>query len=81
MKSKNSPSTSEIKTKTKAPRLRVGLKGVGHDEFAAEPRMYTNINSTSPLRHDWPMLDGAMRMAKRVRGGGGSARDASRLVA
>ena len=38
MKSKNSPSASEIKTKTKAPRLRVGLKGVGHDEFAAAAR-------------------------------------------
>jgi trimethylamine--corrinoid protein Co-methyltransferase len=27
--------------------------------------MYTNINSTSPLKHDWPMLEGAMRMARR----------------
>lgn len=27
--------------------------------------MYTNINSSSPLKHDWPMLDGAMRLAKR----------------
>jgi trimethylamine--corrinoid protein Co-methyltransferase len=27
--------------------------------------MYTNINSVSPLKHDYPMLDGAMRMAKR----------------
>jgi trimethylamine--corrinoid protein Co-methyltransferase len=27
--------------------------------------MYTNINSTSPLKHDWPMLEGAMRMAMR----------------
>jgi trimethylamine--corrinoid protein Co-methyltransferase len=27
--------------------------------------MYTNINSTSPLKHDWPMLDGAMRLARR----------------
>jgi trimethylamine--corrinoid protein Co-methyltransferase len=27
--------------------------------------MYTNINSVSPLKHDFPMLDGAMRLAKR----------------
>lgn len=39
--------------------------GLSHDEFEAKPRMYTNINSVSPLKHDWPMLDGAMRMAKR----------------
>jgi trimethylamine--corrinoid protein Co-methyltransferase len=39
--------------------------GIDHDAFEAEPRLYTNINSSSPLKHDWPMLDGAMRMAKR----------------
>lgn len=39
--------------------------GLSHDEFDATPRMYTNINSTSPLKHDWPMLDGAMRLARR----------------
>ncbi|MEM7507952.1 MAG: trimethylamine methyltransferase family protein [Pseudomonadota bacterium] len=39
--------------------------GLSHDEFDATPRMYTNINSTSPLKHDWPMLDGAMRLVKR----------------
>jgi trimethylamine--corrinoid protein Co-methyltransferase len=39
--------------------------GLTHDEFDATPRMYTNINSTSPLKHDFPMLDGAMRLAKR----------------
>ena len=39
--------------------------GLSHDEFEAKPRMFTNINSTSPLKHDWPMLDGAMRMAAR----------------
>jgi len=27
--------------------------------------MYTNSNSVSPLKHDYPMLDGAMRLAKR----------------
>jgi len=39
--------------------------GLTHDEFDATPRMYTNINSTSPLKHDFPMLDGAMRLARR----------------
>ena len=39
--------------------------GLTWDEFEAIPRMYTNINSSSPLKHDWPMLDGAMRMARR----------------
>ncbi len=39
--------------------------GLSHEEFAATPRMYTNINSSSPLKHDWPMLDGAMRCARR----------------
>ncbi|MEL6575280.1 MAG: trimethylamine methyltransferase family protein [Pseudomonadota bacterium] len=39
--------------------------GLSHEEFEASPRMYTNINSSSPLKHDWPMLDGAMRLAKR----------------
>ncbi|MEM8840268.1 MAG: trimethylamine methyltransferase family protein [Pseudomonadota bacterium] len=39
--------------------------GLSHEAFAAAPRMYTNINSTSPLKHDWPMLDGAMRLVRR----------------
>lgn len=39
--------------------------GLTEEEFAAKPRMFTNINSSSPLKHDWPMLDGAMRMARR----------------
>ena len=39
--------------------------GLSHSEFDARPRMYTNINSVSPLKHDYPMLDGAMRLAKR----------------
>lgn len=37
-------------------------------EFEASPRMYTNINSTSPLKHDYPMLDGWMRCAARNQG-------------
>ena len=39
--------------------------GLSHEEFEATPRMYTNINSSSPLKHDFPMLDGAMRLARR----------------
>ena len=39
--------------------------GLTHEEFEAAPHMYTNINSTSPLKHDRPMLDGAMRLARR----------------
>ena len=39
--------------------------GFSEAEFAATPRMFTNINSTSPLKHDWAMLDGAMRCARR----------------
>ena len=39
--------------------------GLTEDEFTKTPCMFTNINSTSPLKHDWPMLDGAMRCAKR----------------
>ncbi len=42
--------------------------GLSHEEFDASPRMYTNINSTSPLKHDYPMLDGWMRMARRGQG-------------
>ena len=38
--------------------------GLTHEEFKAAPRMYTNINSTSPLKHDFNMLDGAMRVAR-----------------
>ncbi|MDU9003389.1 trimethylamine methyltransferase family protein [Sedimentitalea todarodis] len=42
--------------------------GLSHEEFDATPRMYTNINSTSPLKHDYPMLDGWMRLARRGQG-------------
>jgi trimethylamine--corrinoid protein Co-methyltransferase len=42
--------------------------GWTHEEFEASPKMYTNINSTSPLKHDIPMLDGWMRMARRNQG-------------
>ncbi|WP_298932925.1 trimethylamine methyltransferase family protein [uncultured Ruegeria sp.] len=39
--------------------------GHSHEEFEATPRMYTNINSTSPLKHDHPMIDGCLRLARR----------------
>jgi trimethylamine--corrinoid protein Co-methyltransferase len=42
--------------------------GHSHEEFDASPKLYTNINSTSPLKHDEPMLDGWMRMARRGQG-------------
>ena len=38
--------------------------GLEHDEFFSTPRLFTNINSSSPLKHDYPMLDGAMRLAR-----------------
>ena len=39
--------------------------GLSHAQFEATPRMYTNINSTSPLKHDFPMIDGWLRLARR----------------
>jgi len=39
--------------------------GLSEEEFQATPRMYTNINSTSPLKHDIPMIDGCLRLARR----------------
>jgi trimethylamine--corrinoid protein Co-methyltransferase len=39
--------------------------GLTAEEFDSSPRMFTNINSTSPLKVDFNMLDGAMRMARR----------------
>ncbi len=39
--------------------------GLSHEEFEASPRMYTNINSTSPLKHDTPMIDGCLRLIRR----------------
>ena len=39
--------------------------GLSDEEFAATPRMYTNINSTSPLKHDHPMIDGCLRLIRK----------------
>ncbi|MEZ5779275.1 MAG: trimethylamine methyltransferase family protein [Paracoccaceae bacterium] len=38
--------------------------GMSQEEFRARPRMFTNINSVSPLKHDFPMIDGALRLAR-----------------
>ncbi|QMU57131.1 MAG: methyltransferase [Boseongicola sp.] len=38
---------------------------LSEEEFQATPRMYTNINSTSPLKHDEPMIDGCLRLVRR----------------
>jgi trimethylamine--corrinoid protein Co-methyltransferase len=40
--------------------------GLTREEFDAAPHMYTNINSVSPLKHDFPMLEGAMIHARRM---------------
>lgn len=42
--------------------------GLTEAEFASTPRMFTNINSTSPLKHDHPMLDGWIRLARHNQG-------------
>ncbi|MDJ0629520.1 MAG: trimethylamine methyltransferase family protein [Rhodobacter sp.] len=39
--------------------------GLTDEAFAAKPHMYTNINSTSPLKHDHPMIDGCLRMIRK----------------
>ncbi len=39
--------------------------GLTEDAFCAKPFLYTNINSTSPLKHDQPMIDGCLRMVRR----------------
>ncbi len=39
--------------------------GLTSEEFEAGAHMYTNINSSSPLKHDWPMMEGLMRMTRR----------------
>jgi trimethylamine---corrinoid protein Co-methyltransferase len=38
--------------------------GLSHDQFRAGPHMFTNINSVSPLKHDFPMIDGALRLVR-----------------
>lgn len=38
--------------------------GMTLEQFHARPHMFTNINSVSPLKHDFPMIDGALRCAR-----------------
>lgn len=39
--------------------------GLDEEAFTATCHMYTNINSVSPLQHDFPMLEGSMICARR----------------
>ena len=39
--------------------------GLSEEEFQSKPHLYTNINSTSPLKHDHPMIDGSLRLIRR----------------
>lgn len=39
--------------------------GLTEEEFNVQPYLYTNINSTSPLKHDQPMIDGCLRCIRR----------------
>lgn len=39
--------------------------GLDEAAFQTKPHMYTNINSTSPLKHDQPMIDGCLRLIRR----------------
>ena len=39
--------------------------GLSEEEFCAKPHMFTNINSTWPLKHDHPMIDGCLRLIRR----------------
>ena len=44
--------------------VRIGSQ-VSEEDFDKEARMFTNINSNSPMKIDTPMMDGAMRCAER----------------
>ncbi|MEL7027278.1 MAG: trimethylamine methyltransferase family protein [Pseudomonadota bacterium] len=39
--------------------------GIDEATFQSRPHMFTNINSTSPLKHDQPMIDGCLRCVRR----------------
>ncbi|MGB0634387.1 MAG: trimethylamine methyltransferase family protein [Paracoccaceae bacterium] len=39
--------------------------GLSLEKFNSQSHMYTNINSVSPLKHDYPMIEGAMIHARR----------------
>ena len=40
-------------------------RGISHEQFEAEPSLFTIINSNSPRRLDTPMLQGIMEMSSR----------------
>jgi trimethylamine--corrinoid protein Co-methyltransferase len=40
-------------------------RGISHEQFEAEPSLFTIINSNSPRRLDTPMLQGIMEMSAR----------------
>ena len=39
--------------------------GFSEEDFQSKPHMFTNINSTSPLKHDDLMIDGSLRLIRR----------------
>ena len=53
----------DARTRREALQRKVGA-GLSEEEFQATPRMYTNINSTSPLKHDQPMMMTVPKKAK-----------------
>lgn len=40
-------------------------RGIDEEQLAREPSFFTVVNSSSPLRYDKPMLEGAIEMARR----------------
>lgn len=42
--------------------------GLTQEQFESKPHMYTNINSTSPLKHDTLMMDGYLRCVRKGQG-------------
>ena len=48
--------------------------GLTEDEFQAKPRMYTNINSVCPLKHDYPDAGRRDAAGQARAAGGGDAR-------
>ncbi len=41
------------------------VRGIDEERLAREPSFFTVVNSSSPLRYDKPMLEGAIEMARR----------------
>jgi trimethylamine--corrinoid protein Co-methyltransferase len=55
-------STGMVEDSMEMARLCAGLSD---EQFCASPRIYTNINTNSPLKIDQPMIEGPIRLAKR----------------